>query len=239
LDATANGDVVEFEWNDVEDADYFLLSADCEDFAVEIKEDGDDICEEEVRYDIDDDFDDEYDLESDENNKVMVDATMEVYNEAGVLMDEDSVSFYIKPQDDDDGDEEDAEDAIADAEEEIEKAEEVIEDADNNGKETELSKDTLEDAEDLLADAKEALEDEDFEEAEELAEESEDLAKDARMKFIGKTEADIADDDDDDDDDSDDDFSLPSNFDDLSEDEQNEALLELIIKLLIAIIALQ
>lgn len=120
------------------------------------------------------------------------------------IEDEDEDEDEDENEDEDDmATQEEAEDAIADAASEIEKAQTVITEAELDGKEIDLSSTTLAEARELLVQAEEAYELEEYNEAESLADESEDLAKLARMKYIDKTEADIAEDEDEDEDDDD------------------------------------
>lgn len=87
----------------------------------------------------------------------------------------------------------DAQEAIADAEEEIAKAEKDIAEEAEEGGETEAAENRLEEAKDKLAEAKEALSAGNNQKAATLAKAAEDMAGEARMKYLGKTEAEIND----------------------------------------------
>lgn len=93
----------------------------------------------------------------------------------------------------DDNDLSDAEDAIVDAEEEITKAAEDIAEEKEDGDEVAAAEARLKEAQSKLDEARTALDEGQKQEAEDLAEEAEDMAGEARMKYLGKTTAELED----------------------------------------------
>lgn len=160
-----------------------------------------------------------FDVEVKDNGETTIIKTRDGESRVEVDVRNDRIEIDIE---DDDSDIEDAMDEISDAENEILQAVEDIEDAKTDEKETALSEQTLDSARKELAAAQAALQAGNYSKAEELAEVSKDLAQLARMKYLGKTEADISEDDDSDDADEMDDDSDDSDDSDDETDEEDE-----------------
>lgn len=88
--------------------------------------------------------------------------------------------------DEDEGDREDAEDAVDRADDILDEVRDLIADARDDDEDVDEAEELYNDARDVLDDAEDAIDDEDYEEAEELAEEAEELGEDAEEAVGGR-----------------------------------------------------
>lgn len=105
----------------------------------------------------------------------------------------DDLLAVMELDEEDDGDKEDAKDAIDDAKKAIDDAEEEIEEAEDDGDDTDWAEDTLKEAEDLLEKAEEAYDDKDYDDAIDYAEEAEEMADTAVDRIDEEEEFDLDD----------------------------------------------